>query len=84
MPRCTVQYHVMLVPRIPDARALNAIGVFREERAPDEVGEPGPLISRQLDTFAGLAGGSIKDMVMQGDAWHIDLQERIGPLEWDS
>ena len=84
MPRCTVQYHVMLVPRIPDARALNAIGVFREERAPDEVGEPGPLISRQLHTFAGLAGRSIKAMVMQSDAWDVDLQERIGPLEWDS
>lgn len=83
MPRCTVQYHVTLVPRIPEGRALNAIGVFCEERAPDAVGEPGPLISRQLDTFAGVAGRSLKQMVMLGDAWDIALQERIGPLEWD-
>lgn len=83
MPRCTVQYHVMLIPRIPDARSINVIGVFCEERAPDEVGEPGLLISRRLDAFKGAAGSSIKAMVMQGNAWDIDLQERIGPLEWD-
>lgn len=84
MPRCTVQYHVRLVPRLSDAMAVNAIGVFCEERAPDEVGEPGPLISRRLDTFRGPAGRSIKAMVSHGNAWDIDLQERIGPLEWDS
>lgn len=83
MPRCTVHYHVTLVPRIPDARPVNAIGVFCEERAPDEVGEPGPLLSRRLDTFKGAAGSSIKAMVTQGAGWDIDLQERIGPLEWD-
>lgn len=83
MPRCTVQYHVVLIPRLPEARAVNAIGIFCEERAPDEIGEPGPLISRQLDTFGGAAGSSIKAMVTQSDAWDIDLQERIGPLEWD-
>jgi hypothetical protein len=83
MPRCTVHYHVTLVPRIPHARPVNVIGVFCEERAPDEVGEPGPLISRWLDTFSGAAGSSITAMVMQSDAWHVDLQERIGPLEWD-
>jgi hypothetical protein len=83
MPRCTVQYHVRLVPRLANAMAVNAIGVFREERAPDEVGEPGPLISRTLDTFSGPAGSSIKAMVTHGNAWDIDLQERIGPLEWD-
>lgn len=83
MPRCIVQYHVRLIPRLPDASAVNAIGVFCEERAPDEVGEPGPLISRRLDAFKGAAGSSIKAMVTHGDAWEIDLQERIGPLEWD-
>jgi hypothetical protein len=83
MPRCTVHYHVTLIPRIADARSINVIGVFCEERAPDEVGEPGPLISRRLDAFKGAAGPSIKAMVTHGEGWDIDLQERIGPLEWD-
>jgi hypothetical protein len=63
---------------------LHAIGVFAEERAPNEFGEPGPLVSRRLDTFTGPAGPSIRAMVTQGDSWDIDVQSRIGPLEWDT
>lgn len=84
MPNCTVRYLVRLVPKTPDADVLNAVGVFTEERVPDELGEPGPLLSRRLDTFSGPAGSALKAMVTHGDAWHMDVQERVGPLEWDS
>jgi hypothetical protein len=84
MPNCTVRYLVRLVPKTPDADVLNAVGVFMEERVPDELGEPGPLLSRRLDTFSGPAGSSLKVMVTHGDAWRMDVQERVGPLEWDS
>jgi hypothetical protein len=84
MPRCTVKYEVRLVPKLRDALPVHAIGVFAEERAPDERGEPGPLVSRRLDAFTGPAGPSIKAMVTQGDSWEIDVQDRIGPLEWDN
>lgn len=84
MPHCKVRYQVRLVPKSPDAIAVNAIGVFTEERLADDFGEPGPLLSRRLDTFTGPAGSSIKAMVTHGDGWHVDVQERIGPLEWDS
>jgi hypothetical protein len=83
MPYCTARYMVRLVPNTPGAEPLSAIGVFLEERVPDEVGEPGPLLSRRLDTFTGPAGHAIKAMVTQGDAWRMDVQERIGPLEWN-
>ena len=89
MPNCTVRYVVRLVPKVPDAGSLDAIGidaigVFSEERMPDELGEPGYLLGRRLTTFGGAAGKSLLDMVSQGDAWHMDVQERIDPLEWDS
>jgi hypothetical protein len=84
MPYCTVRYHVRLVPTHPEDDALNAIGIFKEERVVDEVGEPGQLVWRRLDTFSGPAGSSIKAMVTTGNAWHMDVQERIDPLEWDS
>ena len=84
MPNCTVRYLVRLVPKVPDADAMDAIGVSKEERMPDELGEPGYLLSRRLSTFGGPAGNSILAMVTHGDAWHMDVQERLDPLEWDS
>ena len=51
---------------------------------PDEVGEPGYLLDRRLTAFGGAAGTSLREMVRHGDAWHMDVQERIDPLEWDS
>ena len=63
---------------------MSAIGVFHEERAPDALGEPGPLISRQLNTFSGPAGTALRDMVTRGAAWDMDVRERVGPLEWDT
>ena len=83
MPNCSVRYVVRLVPKRPDAEVVHAIAVFDEERVPDEVGEPGELLSRRLSTFTGPAGNSIKARVTHGDAWHMDVQERVGPLEWD-
>ena len=89
MPNCTVRYVVRLVPKVPDAAQLDAVGVdaigiFQEERMPDEVGEPGYLLSRRLTTFGGPAGPSLLAMVNHGDAWRMDVQERLDPLEWDS
>ena len=84
MPNCTVRYHVRLVPALPEAESMNAIGIFAEERKPNELGEPGVLVSRRLRSFSGPAGHSLREMVTHGDAWHIDVQERAGPLEWDS
>lgn len=83
MPSCTVKYNVRLIPKVPDVQAMNAIGIFIEERAPNEFGEPGPLVSRRLRTFTGPAGNSIKEMVTRGNAWQMDVQARVGPLEWD-
>lgn len=84
MPNCTVRYYVRLVPTVPDAQAMNAIGIFAEERAPNELGEPGALLSRRLSTFSGPAGNSIREMVTRGDVWQLDVRERAGPLEWDN
>lgn len=83
MPNCTVRYNVRLVPKVPDAQAMNAIGIFSEERTPDELGEPGPLISRRLHHFSGPTGNSIKELVSRGNEWKMVVQERVGPLEWD-
>ena len=83
MPICTVRYSVRLVPKVPDAAAMSAIGIFVEERTPDELGEPGGLISRRLSHFSGPAGNSVRAMVTHGNAWSMDVQERIGPLEWN-
>ncbi len=83
MPHCTVRYHVRLIPKIPDANPMSAIGIFYEERMPDAVGEPGPLISRRLDTFSGPTGPALREMVTIGNAWDMDVRERVGPLEWD-
>jgi len=84
MPNCTVRYNVRLVPKIPDAEAMNAIGIFSEERAPDELGEPGPLISRRLHHFSGPTSSALKELVSRGNAWRMVVQERLDPLEWDS
>ena len=84
MPYCTVRYLIRLVPKVLDAPALDAIGVFKEERMPDEAGEPGYLLARKLSDFGGPAGSSLLAMVTHGDAWHMDIQERLDPLEWDS
>ena len=83
MPHCTVRYAVRLIPKVPDAAALDAIGIFSEERMPNELGGPGYLISSQLSAFSGATGNSVKAMVTHGSAWQMDIQERIGPLEWD-
>jgi hypothetical protein len=61
---------------------MDAIVIFCEERSPDEVGEPGALISRRLITFSGPAGYSIREMVTRGNEWEMDVRERLGPLEW--
>jgi hypothetical protein len=84
MPSCTVRYSVRLTPKAADARAIDAIGIFSEVRAPDELGMPGRLISRQLNTFSGPAGYSVRDMVTRGNDWTMDVQDRVGPLQWDS
>ena len=84
MPHCTVRYHVRLIPKISDASPMSAIGIFYEERAPNEVGEPGPLISSQLNSFSGPSGPAIHEMVTRGAAWDMDVRERVGPLEWDN
>ena len=84
MPICTVRRHVRLIPKHRDALIVDAIGIFTEERAPNEQGEPGQLISRRLSDFSGPAGNSIRAMVTQGDAWDMDVQQRLDPLEWDS
>lgn len=84
MPKCTVRRHVRLIPKERDALVVDVVGIFTEERAPDERGEPGPLIERRLSDFSGLAGNSIRAMVTHGDAWDMDVQERLDPLEWDS
>ena len=83
MPNCTVRYCVRLVPKVPHAETMSAIGIFTEERMPNEHGEPGYLISRQLSGFSGSAGSSVRAMVTHGNAWRMDLQGRVGPLEWD-
>ena len=84
MPHCTVRYSVRLTPKAADARVMDAIGIFFEERAPDELGEPGALISRRLTTFSGPAGYSVRDMITRGNAWDMDVLDRVGPLEWDN
>jgi hypothetical protein len=84
MPNCTVRRHVRLIPKQRDALSIDAIGIFTEERAPNEQGEPGPLISRRLSNFSGLAGNAIRAMVTHGDEWDMDVQQRLDPLEWDS
>jgi hypothetical protein len=73
-----------LIPKERDALSIDAIGIFTEERAPNEQGEPGQLISRRLDDFGGLAGSAVRAMVTHGDAWDMDVQQRLDPLEWDS
>lgn len=83
MPTCTVRRYVRLIPKGRRKPALSAIGIFTEERAPDERGEPGPLISRMLNDFSGPAGSSIREMVTDGDVWDIDVRQRLDPLEWD-
>lgn len=84
MPTCTVRYYVRIVPKAPDALTMNAIGIFSEDRAPNDSGEPGTLLSRRLRDFAGPAGSTIRALVTQGDAWRMDVEDRAGPLEWDS
>lgn len=86
MPSCTVRYHVRLVPKLrdPHAQALDAVGIFSEERVPDEAGEPGTLVSRRLRTFSGPTAQLLRDMVTRGDAWQMDVHSRVGPLEWDA
>ena len=58
MPKCTVRRYVRLIPKDRGTPALSAIGIFIEERIPDERGEPGPLVSRRLNDFSGPAGSS--------------------------
>ncbi len=83
MPHCTVRYHVRLVPSARDADAVNAIGIFDEEWAPDEFGNPGVRVSRRLAAFTGPAGPALREMVTRGNAWKMDIRYRAGPLAWD-
>ncbi|GAB3350573.1 hypothetical protein [Lysobacter tyrosinilyticus] len=83
MPHCTVRYSVRLIPKAADVPGMDAIGIFREERFPDEAGEPGDLISRHLTTFSGPAGPSLKELVTRKMEWEMDVRSRVGPLEWD-
>lgn len=84
MPHCTVRYSVRLTPKTDNARVMDAVGIFYEERSPDEIGEPGVLISRRLTTFSGPSGYFIKDMVTRERTWHMEVRDRIGPLQWDN
>jgi hypothetical protein len=84
MPHCTVRYHVRLVPKQRDAQAMDAVGIFIEERMPNEAGEPGVMLSRWLDGFSGPSGVALRTLVGRDDAWDMDVQHRIGPLEWDA
>jgi len=63
---------------------MDAVGIFYEERSPDEIGEPGVLISRRLTTFSGPSGYSIKEMVTRELTWQMEVRDRIGPLQWDN
>jgi hypothetical protein len=83
MPHCTVRYSVRLIPKAAAARGIDAIGIFCEERSPDELGEPGALISRRLTTFSGPSGYSLRDMLTRGNEWEMDVLARIDPLKWD-
>lgn len=83
MPHCTVRYSVHLTPKADDVPAMDAIGIFYEERAPDEIGDPGKLISRRLTTFSGPTGYDLKHLVTRQRAWAMDVRERVGPLQWD-
>ena len=82
MPHCIVRYSVRLTPKHGDVRGMDAVAIYHEEREADEVGEPGLLIWRRLNTFSGPAGYEIKDMVLRGNEWNMDVHERIGPLQW--
>lgn len=84
MPHCTVRYSVRLTPKAADVPGMDAIGIFNEERAPDELGLPGNLIWRRLDRFSGPTGYSLKEMVTRKQEWEMDVRDRIGPLEWDA
>ena len=84
MPHCTVRYSVKLRPKVADAPVMDAVAIFYEERALDELGEPGNLLWRRLETFSGPAGYSLKEVVMRGREWEMDVRDRLGPLEWDA
>ena|SRR5688500_504399 len=82
MPHCTVRYSVRLTPRTPGVMAMDAVGIFHEERAEDEVGLPGELVWRRLETFSGPTGYALKEQVRE-QLWEMDVCTRVGPLEWD-
>ena len=84
MPHCTVRYSVRLKPKAADAPPMDAVGIFYEERIPDEMGEPGDLIWRRLNTFSGPTGYALKEAVTRKREWEMDVHDRIGPLVWDS
>jgi len=84
MPHCTVRYNVRLKPKVADAPAMDAIGIFCEEREPDWLGDPGALTWRCLTTFDGPTGYSLKEMVTRKREWEMVVRDRIGPLVWDS
>ena len=84
MPHCIVRYSVRLTPRMPGVMAMDAVGIFHEERAEDEVGLPGALVWRRLETFSGPTGYALKEQVMHERLWEMDVRARVGPLEWDA
>lgn len=84
MPHCTVRYSVRLKPKTADVPPMDAIAIFDEERAPDELGEPGNLLWRRLTTFSGPTGYEIKELVIRKREWEMDVRDRIGPLVWNA
>jgi hypothetical protein len=69
---------------MPGVMAMDAVGIFHEERAEDEVGLPGALVWRRLETFSGPTGYALKEQVMRERLWEMDVCARVGPLEWDA
>ena len=81
MPQCTVRYAVRLVS--PLTHPMSAVGIYSEERQPDERGEPGDLVSRTLAGFGGPAGEKLMALVRGSDDWRVEIESLASPLEWD-
>jgi len=62
--------------------AMDAVGIFHEERTEDEVGLPGELVWRRLETFSGPTGYALKAQVRER-LWEVDVRARLDPLQWD-
>jgi len=62
---------------------MNVVGIFNEEREPDERGDPGELVSRTLSGFSGPAARQLMAMVNQSQDWRVEIDSIASPLEWD-